>query len=313
MSGVTGNAAGYYLPAKWFADAITKSSISSTMLLIGVSVLLFIGIFALVGRSYRNINSSLKNHAASKNFKMTALKTRSVQNSIAFKELKRFLGSTSYLVNGGMGQILCTIAGILVLIVGFDNALVMITQNAPFEHSVVRPAIPFIVYFFIGMVATTACSPSLEGKNYWIIKSLPLDMKTVYQGKMLFNMYITVPFMVFGILCLCISSKTPLIESLLYIILGIALCAFSTAWGCVCGVKHLKLDWENEIEVIKQSSAVVIYMFPNMIVTMLFAALSVFLGMKMDNRLLTIIFIVIESALASLSYLRVMALAKKNI
>ena len=313
MSGVTGNAAGYYLPAKWFSDAITKSSISSVCLLIGISVILFVGIFALVGRSYLNINSSLKNHAASKSYKMTALKTRSVQNSIAFKELKRFLGSTSYLVNGGMGQILCTIAGILVLIVGFDNAVTMITQNAPFDHAIIRPAIPFIVYFFIGMVATTACSPSLEGKNYWIIKSLPLDMKTVYQGKMLFNMYITVPFMVFGILCLCISSKTPFIESVLYIILGIALCAFSTAWGCVCGVKHLKLDWENEIEVIKQSSAVVIYMFPNMIVTMLLAALAVFLGRMVDNRLLTIIFILIESALASLCYLRVMALAKKNI
>jgi len=47
-------------------------------------------------------------------------------------------------------------------------------------------------------------------------------------------------------------------------------------------------------------------------VTMLLAALSVFLGRVADNRLITIIFIVIESALASLCYLRVMALAKKN-
>lgn len=312
MSGVTDNMAGYYLPAKWFANAITGSGISDALLLVGVSVVLFAAVFVIVGRSYRNINSSLKNHAASKNYSMTAQKTKNVLNSIAFKELKRMTGSTAYMVNGGMGQILCTIAGILVLIVGFDNAVTMITQNAPFDHAIIRPAIPFIIYFFIGMVATTACSPSLEGKSYWIIKSLPLSMKTVYQGKMLFNMYITVPFMTFGILCLCISARVPVLETILYIILGIALCAFSTAWGCVCGVKHLKLDWENEIEVIKQSAAVAIYMFPNMIVTMGLIVLVVVLGMHMSHNLIAVILIAIASALAALSYLRVMALAKKN-
>lgn len=312
MSGITDNMAGYYLPAKWFANAITESGISDVLLLTGISVVLFTAVFAIVGRSYRNINSSLRNHAATQNYKMTALKPRSILNAIAFKELKRMTGSTAYMVNGGMGQILCTIAGILVLIVGFDKAVNMITQNAPFDHAIIRPAIPFVVYFFIGMVATTACSPSLEGKNYWIIKSLPISMKKVYQGKMLFNMYATVPFMTFGILCLCISAKVPVIESILYIILGIVLCAFSTAWGCVCGVKHLKLDWENEIEVIKQSAAVAIYMFPNMILTMLLVFAVIVLGRVMDHRLMTAVFIVIESALAMLCYSRAMALVKKN-
>ena len=53
-------------------------------------------------------------------------------------------------------------------------------------------------------------------------------------------------------------------------------------------------------------------MFPNMILTMLFAAGVIILGRVMDNRLIAIIFIVFESALASLCYARVMALAKKN-
>ena len=312
MSGITDNMAGYYLPAGWFADAINKSSISGAMLLAGVSVILFTVIFMIVGRSYRNINSSLKNHAASKNYKMTAQKTKSILNTIAFKEFRRFTGSTAYLVNGGMGQILCVIASILVLIVGFDNAIAMITQGAPVTVDMLRPAIPLVIYFFIGMVATTACSPSLEGKNYWIVKSLPISTENLYKGKMLFNMYITVPFMTFGILCLCISARVPVLETILYIILGFALCAFSTAWGCVCGVKHLKLDWENEIEVIKQSAAVAIYMFPNMIVTMGLIVLVVVLGMHMSHNLIAVILIAIASALAALSYLRVMALAKKN-
>ena len=185
------------------------------------------------------------------------------------------------------------------------------TQGAPISASLLQPAIPYIVYFFIGMVATTACSPSLEGKNYWIVQSLPIEKKTLYQGKMLFNMVLAVPFMEFAVLCMCISAKTPVLDTILYMILGMVLCAFSTAWGCVCGVKHMRLDWENEIEVIKQGSAVAIYMLPNMFVVMGLIVLVVFLGTRMDHALLTLILILITAILAGLSYMRVMSLARK--
>ena len=74
----------------------------------------------------------------------------------------------------------------------------------------------------------------------------------------------------------------------------------------------MRLDWENEVEVIKQGSAVVIYMLPNMFIVMGLCVLVVFLGTRMDHKLLTLIFILIASALAGLSYLRVMALAKRQ-
>ena len=69
---------------------------------------------------------------------------------------------------------------------------------------------------------------------------------------------------------------------------------------------------ENEIEVIKQSAAVAIYMFPNMIVVMGLVVLMVFLGMKMDHRVLTLIMIAIAAILSGACYLRVLTLAKKE-
>ena len=128
---------------------------------------------------------------------------------------------------------------------------------------------------------------------------------------MLFNMYLTVPFAVVSTLCLCISAKAPAVNTALYLIEGIALCAFSTAWGCVCGVKHMRLDWENEVEVVKQGAAVAIYLFPNMFITMGLIVLVVVLGLRMNSNLVTLILILIAAVLALLSYLRVMALARK--
>jgi ABC-2 type transport system permease protein len=129
---------------------------------------------------------------------------------------------------------------------------------------------------------------------------------------MLFNMYLTVPAMAFATLCMCISAKVPAVDTLLYLILGLALCAFSTAWGCVCGTKHMRLDWENEIEVIKQGAAVAIYMLPNMFVVLGLTVLVVVLGMKFDHKVLSLGFTLIAALLAGLSYLKVMALTKNR-
>ncbi len=312
VSQITSEGAKAYLPAGWFTDAVTKTSISGMLLLIGLSVLLFTLLFLLVGGSYRSINSKLKNHAAARNFKMTAQKKKSVINTIAYKEFKRLTGSSTYMVNGAMGVVLITILSIVILVLGFDSLISMMTRGAHFDHAVVRPAIPFIIYFFIGMVSTTCCSPSLEGKNYWIIQSLPIEKKTVYLGKMLFNMYLDVPVMIFSTICICISAGVPILETILYLILGFVLCSFSTAWGCACGIKHIKLEWENEIEVVKQGAAVTIYLLPNMFACMAVAALSVFLGINMDHNLLAVIMIAIVGVLALLSYLRVMSLVKKQ-
>ncbi|MBO7710368.1 MAG: hypothetical protein J6S83_07865, partial [Lachnospiraceae bacterium] len=290
---MTGQAADIYRPVRWFSDAVVKRDIPGILLLVGVSVLLFVLVFSVVGRSYRNINSALRSHAASKSYKMTAQKKRSVVRSIAYKEFRRLTGSSVYMTNGALGMILAPLLGILTLVIGFDRIVGFVTHGAPIDSYMLQPAIPLIVYFFIGMLATTACSPSLEGKNYWILQSLPIEKKTIYQGKMLFNMLLTVPSMLFSTLCLCLSMKVSVLQAVLYLILGFTLCAFSTAWGCVCGIRHMRLDWENEVEVIKQGSAVAIYMLPNMFVVMGLTVLMVYLGTKMNHGLLALIMILI--------------------
>ncbi len=306
----TEDAAAIYLPADWFAKAVNELSVTAAMLLIIVSILLFAVVFAIVGRYYRSLNSALRSHAASGEYTMGAQKKSSVVNAIAFKEFRRMTGSTVYLTNAGVGEILVSLLAVLSLVFGFDRLVSTVTQNAPIDPAILRPAIPFIIYFCLGMISTCACSPSLEGKNYWIVQSLPISKKTLYQGKMLFNMYLTVPFMAFATLCICISAKVSLPDMLLYLILGFVLCALSTTWGCICGIRHMRLDWENEVEVVKQGAGVGIYLFTNMITTMVLCVGSVFLGMRMDHRILAGIVIAVISLLTVLCYKLVMRLAK---
>ena len=311
VSQTTDKAGSIYLPIKWFSGAVTELNVLHMLLFIAVTAVLFVVTFIPVGRSYRKINSALRTHAAAGKFVMKEQKQKSLLNTIAFKEFKRMTGSVVYMTNALVGELFCIMAGIAVLFVDVGKVLNAMTKGAPVTVAMIVPAIPFIVYFFVGMIATTAFTPSLEGKNYWIVQSLPIRKKTLYQGKMLFNMYLTVPFALFAAVMFCISMKVPLLSALLFIILDICLCAFSSAWGCVCGIKHMRLDWENEVEVIKQGSAVAIYMFPNMIVTMGLIVLVVYLGTIMDINIVMGIMILIVSVLTALSYLKVMSLSKR--
>lgn len=300
-----------YTPAKWFVDCVVNLDLLKFAIIIVVTVALFWLVFITVGKSYRQINSAFQNHGQAQKFEMKSGSKHNVVNAIAFKEFRRYVGSSNYLVNCGIGEMLSVLLGLAVLCIGFDKVIATITQGAPLNSQMLVPAIPLIVYFLIGMVSTTTCSPSLEGKNYWIVQSLPISKKTLYLGKMLFNMYLTVPFAVFATLCLCISAKVNAITALLSVIEIVVLCAFSTTWGMVCGIKFIKLQWENELEVIKQGAAVAVYMFPNMFVTIGMVVLVVFLGTKISPDLICIVLIGVGSILTIICYLNVIARCEK--
>ncbi|MBP5261532.1 MAG: hypothetical protein J6Z43_05325 [Clostridiales bacterium] len=311
VSETTDKIAGIYLPARWFSSAVTGTDVISALLLIAVSAVLFVLVFIPVGKSYRKINSALKNNAASGKYVMKEQKSKSLVNSIVFKEFRRMTGSTTYMTNALLGQILSIIMGGAMLIVGFETVIRIFLRETPISMDKLYPAIPFIIYFLIGMMATTAFTPSLEGKNYWIVQSLPITKKTLYQGKMLFNMYLTVPFTLLATAAVSYSAGVPVTGCILFMILGIALCAFSTCWGCVCGIKFMRLDWENEVEVIKQSTAIKMYLFPNMFVTMGLVVGVVILGNIIDYKLITVIMTAAVSVLTLICYARAMALSKK--
>ena len=298
-----------YLPIQWFSDGVRDLNVLAMVLLILVTAAVFEVIFGIVAKYYRRINSALKSHAASKTYKMSSQKKHSVVNAIAYKEFKRLMGSQVYMVNGAMGEVLAVILGVVALFINFEKMMQVVLKGAPIPVESLFPAIPLIVYFLIGMVATTACSPSLEGKNYWILQSLPIEKKVIYQGKMLFNLYLTVPFAVFTTICFSISARVPFVNAIIYLVEVITLCCFSTAWGCVCGMKHMRLDWENEIEVVKQGTAVMLYLFPNMFVSMGMVVLVVALGMRMNANILSLAVTALALLLALLSYRKAMKLA----
>ena len=101
----------------------------------------------------------------------------------------------------------------------------------------------------------------------------------------------------------CISLKASPVEVIVALCYTICVNLFSTAFGMLVGVKNMQLDWENEIQVIKQGRAVASYLLPNMFGTMLIGGGAVVLGIAFKILPITIsILSAVYLLLAMLSY-----------
>ncbi|MCQ2534787.1 MAG: hypothetical protein MJ172_09500 [Clostridia bacterium] len=268
-----------YIPvAKWFSEAVNDGVLLSFLLVVSFSILIYVLFIIILSKFYRRMNSQLSASAKNTKYELTSQKQKSMVKSIAFKEFKRMTGSSTYLLNAGLGQVMTFIMSIALLFVKPEVVISTMLQGAPIEASMVFPAIPILFYFFLGMVPTTCCSPSLEGKNYWIIQTLPIDPMDDNKGKILYNLCISVPFGIFATVAASICFKPSIIDAISSVIAIISLCVFATIFGLRSGLKHRRLDWENEIEVIKQGMAVSMYIIPHMISGMIMMPLVVIIS-----------------------------------
>lgn len=296
----------------FFEQAVRGENFLSAIWLILISVAAWMAFYLLVAKYYRKINSKMVSYSAKRGFRLQRQKERGVIQNIAFKELKRLLGSSYYMLNAGFGQVMVAVVAIAALFVNIDEILAMMMPGAPVTKEMLLPALPPTIYMMVGMVATTCCTPSLEGKNYWIVQSFPIDKMDLYKGKMYFNMLFTVPFFVPACIILGIRFGADPIDCILFALEGLALCTFSTVFGMVCGIRYMRLDWENEIEVIKQSTAVAVYIFPNLFGTMGIIVGSVILGTVIGAKAVSVIITVVAAMLAGICYLRVKTFVKKQ-
>lgn len=308
--GVNGLSA--YIPTvKAFEKTICEKNALALLILIVVSAVIFELFIYLVSRSYRRVNGKLSARTSQKKYVMKAQKQRSMVRAIVYKEYKRLTGSSTYAINIVMGVVLALILTVAALFFDAESIVNTITNGAPLDPKSLIPGLPFFVYFLLGMVASTCCTPSLEGKNYWIIKSLPIDALDDCKGKMLFNMLLNLPVGVLAILSLARCFHFSFTDVILSLVLILVQCTFSSVYGLRCGLKHRKLDWDNEIEVVKQGSAVITYMLPNMFASMILmvgvVAVNIIYGHK---ELIFLAAIVVYSLLAFLSWQGVKKYAK---
>lgn len=248
----------HYPVSDWFVQAVDQADLlklGGVILLSGVPFALFV---LSLPKPVIRLNQTA---AVSKpqTYEAAVYESRGVFSSLVRKEWQKFFSVPMYAMNSGIGIVMLLLASIAALIFQNDVTQFLVLPGIPAGSSEIA-AIGFSM-FCIAMVYTPAVSLSLEGKNFWIVKSLPIEPKMVMKAKIVFNLLLQIPAGIFGAAMLSIAFKVPFVSAMAIVLLIASFALLTSSSFALINLYLPKFDWMNEIEVVKQSLAAIVAIF----------------------------------------------------
>lgn len=184
------------------------------------------------------------------------------------KELLFFKNTPAYILNCALGSVIVILFSV-VFAVKNDEMTVILTSAMGVTSESLPALIGMVLCFIASTNNMTSASVSLEGKTFWLIKSVPIDIKDVFLGKIMLHVSVTgIPLLIADIIVL-IAVKADIFSSVMMILfteIFMTVCACS---GLAVNIIFPKTEWTNVTVPIKQSLSVLIGMFFGMFFSML--------------------------------------------
>lgn len=233
------------------------------------TLLLFALVYWILSRTFLHIATAPKK-VARRAWRAEELRAGSVGGALLRKELGRFFGSSVYLLNAGIGALLMLV-GAAALVVKRADLLEAAGEIGALNPDLLPAVAIFIICFCCGTVDLTTSSISLEGKNLWILKSLPVTPREILRAKLLAHLAVCLPP-----LLVCAGTavwvlRPSLAMGTLLVLTPAAFAAFIAVTGLAVNLRLPKLDWDSETQAVKQSAASMISVLGGMAVTVLLA------------------------------------------
>lgn len=260
---------GIYPPARWFVDGLINLDALSLILYFGVSIVSLFLFITLVSGFMKRINTALQTVTQAKKYVSKSEKSLPVFGALFKREIKFYLSSAVNIVNTAFGPVLCIAAAVL-LAVGSKEGLMSYfhLEGIPgIDPSVfVNMMAIIMITFTAGMTCTTASTISLEGKCFWLIKTLPVKYRQVLNVKILLNILLVVPVVIVCSTVVVVVLEMDFVTALYMYLFPILLNLFVSVFGILMNLLLPKLDWTKDTQVVKQSAAVMIAVFMPMII-----------------------------------------------
>ena len=210
-----------------------------------------------------------------------ALKGKSPLMSLTKKEFSKILSSPTYMLNGALGFLFQILAAVLIAVMGPKLLSLdpeMLAELGMSEAAVGKLSIPLFVSILVlaGSMNMLSCSAlSLEGKNLWILKSMPIPAATVLFAKAMPQILLSAAFSLVAGLIAGIGIGASVTDVSFFVLIPAAFGTFSALFGITANVLLPKFDFVNDVQVIKQSTACFICLLVNMLTGAGVTALSV--------------------------------------
>ena len=298
-----------YFADRFFTNMFLQFILGNPVLYSVIGTVLCIGVFALGLFLFSiNIGKTLSKYSGKPgNLKFS-------ENMGGFKRLFKkeitFYASTpAYIVNTIIGSIIILVLGVVLSIMGLDGISGLLGGLALDADTIAL----VLTLAFCGSASTvfiSSCSISLEGKNFWIIKTSPVSEVGVFMSKICLNVLMVVPAIVFSSVLLTITLGISFKYFLFMLILPTILNLALSVGGLLFNLWLPKFDWEDPTVVVKQGLPTLLTMFLGIFLTMLPVAVMLIFNIE-SMKLLMIITLTVFALVFALFTILLFTIGKK--
>ena len=249
-----------FYPVYLFGSAFSENIISFLVLSFVVAILVLLTVYVL-SKTFIKV-ATMKVGSKKTVYKGQKLKAGGIENALLGKEFRRFISSTAYMLNCGMAIIFLIIAVVFLIIkCDFIRSFIdSLTIGLP-AYSGAEYAIACVLIGLVsGMNCISAPSVSLEGKNIWILRSLPVDPIKILNAKQKLHLITIIPATVLAAVSASVVLRADFIKCLLIILTPCQSVIITSAIGLIFDLRKPSLDWTNEAIPIKQNLSVLFSM-----------------------------------------------------
>jgi len=271
----------FYPPAGWLRTAVTDGNWLFFALFALSSLAFLILYVAVTAKFYQKINTNMSSYGKKSNYKLGAVKTASPFMALYKREVKRLTTNVTYALNTCLGPLMTAVLAIVTAVMGIEGVLGFIDAGsaAGFDSDwilgMASQFAPIGVIFMLGLYTPASVALSLEGKNRWIMCSLPVSPMTVFHSKIALSLTTMLPPSIIASAALSIALRPPVSAVIFLFIIPIAYSILISIFGMYINTKFPKYDWTSEYQLLKGLNAsVLITLLGGIIFTVLLGILT---------------------------------------
>lgn len=181
------------------------------------------------------------------------LRAASVERALLRRELVRLTSSANYMLNAGLGLIFELVVAVLLLV---KQPLVRQTlAQLQLAELPLAPLALLAIFLLTSMVYFTSASVSLEGKTFWLLRTLPVETKRILRAKLRMAKLLSLPPALFLTAVAACVLRVPVSQALLMAACQTLFTLLMADLGLIEDLRHCNLHWTNEAQAVKQGLA----------------------------------------------------------
>lgn len=195
-------------------------------------------------------------HSVKKMYREAAVRQRSLHAALLGKELHRLGSSSFYLLNCCSGTLFLVVCAVVLLIKAQDARRLLALLS--FWADLLPLMACAVLCLCASMNYPTAPSVSLEAKQLWLLKSLPVSPWAMLRAKLEMHSLITLPAVLFASGAMVFVLRPTPLQACLIVLVPLLFSVVNACIGLCVNLKLPNLTWTNENAVVKQSLSVLL-------------------------------------------------------